>query len=359
MHTPTNNELRQIAREFAVADTRLSIMPYGKGLINDTYLITLSDKTSQLILQRINTAVFPQPEKLQANIQTLTEFINNNGAAEKRLQIPMLKKTRNGRNVYRDSNNDYWRAMQFIADTHSIESIASLAQAQQVGFALGHFHFLLRNMRADSMYDTLPGFHITPQYLKHYQQVTAALKQLPHSPEDNYCRQVISRHRELAGLLEQAKHNGQLKTRIIHGDPKINNFLFHNDSGKAVSLIDLDTVKPGLLHYDIGDCLRSCCQSRSDPVNFDLEICCTVLEYYFKQTRSLLNSQDYQMLLSAIKLLPYELGLRFYTDYLQGNRYFKVKSPDQNLQQAVRQFQLLQSIITQQPSLQKILGKQT
>ena len=156
-------------------------------------------------------------------------------------------------------------------------------------------------------------------------------------------------------MLEQAKNNGQLSLRVIHGDPKLNNMLFSNHTGEVISLIDLDTVKPGLIQYDIGDCLRSCCQ-RADSFDFDLDICAVILKAYIRETRSFLLTQDYQYLFPAIQLLAFELGLRFFTDYLEGNRYFKVCEPEQNLHKAISQFQLMQSIQRQEKQIRKLIA---
>ena len=147
-----------------------------------------------------------------------------------------------------------------------------------------------------------------------------------------------------------------LSLRVIHGDPKLNNFLFDKDSKKIASIIDLDTVKPGLVHYDIGDCLRSCCHN-PESNNFDLAICAALLTSYLSEAGIFFSDYDYDYLYAAIRLIPFELGLRFYTDYLEGNRYFKVNRPEQNLQRAADQFHLCESIMAQESAL-KILIEQ-
>ena len=151
-------------------------------------------------------------------------------------------------------------------------------------------------------------------------------------------------------MLETAKNEGKLATRPIHGDTKLNNFLFDVNSGRAVSLIDLDTVQPGLIHYDIGDCLRSSANAAGEspkdvaPVRFDLDICRAILKRYLAETRSFLTQNDYHYLYDAVRLIPFELGLRFVTDHLEGDRYFKTDWPGQNLHRAMVQFELTASI---------------
>ncbi|MDD5268702.1 MAG: phosphotransferase, partial [Methylococcales bacterium] len=147
---------------------------------------------------------------------------------------------------------------------------------------------------------------------------------------------------------------GLLSLRVIHGDPKLNNFLFDKKSKKIVSIIDLDTVKPGLVHYDIGDCLRSCCHRLETNV-FDLDTCAVILKFYLSEAGAFFSESDYHYLYAAIQLIPFELGLRFYTDYLEGNRYFKVTGADQNLQRAADQFHLCESIFQQESAIKTLI----
>jgi Ser/Thr protein kinase RdoA (MazF antagonist) len=224
--------------------------------------------------------------------------------------------------------------------------------AAQVGFALGHFHCLVSDLNPDYLHDTLPSFHIAPDYLRQYQQV---LQQDTVFPKDAYCAEFIAQHQHFTAELETAKQQGVLKLRVIHGDPKLNNFLFDKHSGKVISLIDLDTVKPALVHYDIGDCLRSCCHNADDE--FDLAVCEVLLKNYLHEVRAFFTDADYAYLYSAIRLLPFELGLRFYSDYLQGNRYFKVTDEKQNLQRASAQFHLCASIIKQEADIQQLISR--
>jgi Ser/Thr protein kinase RdoA (MazF antagonist) len=166
----------------------------------------------------------------------------------------------------------------------------------------------------------------------------------------------------LTRVLEQARREGKLVTRPIHGDTKLNNFLFDTRTGKVVSLIDLDTVQPGLIHYDIGDCLRSCAnpagESPQDPgaVRFDLDICCALLENYLAETRHFLTRHDYDYLYDAIRLIPFELGLRFLTDHLEGDHYFKTEWSGQNLRRALVQFRLTASIEAGEQALKSLIA---
>jgi Ser/Thr protein kinase RdoA (MazF antagonist) len=221
---------------------------------------------------------------------------------------------------------------------------------------LGHFHRLVSDLDPLLLHDTLPGFHIAPGYLKHYHQVLLTQSPRQLAPESNYCAALIANNQHLTDDLEAAKQQGLLSLRVIHGDPKLNNFLFDKDSKKIVSIIDLDTVKPGLVHYDIGDCLRSCCHILESN-KFDLDICAAILRSYLSEAGAFFSEYDYQYLYAAIQLIPFELGLRFYTDYLEGNRYFKVSDPKQNLQRAADQFHLCESIMAQKSVIKALIDQ--
>ncbi|MEL6881419.1 MAG: aminoglycoside phosphotransferase family protein, partial [Cyanobacteria bacterium J06607_10] len=176
----------------------------------------------------------------------------------------------------------------------------------------------------------------------------------------NYCLAFVAQRREWAHVLEVAKEAGHLPLRPIHGDPKVNNIMLGTD-GKAVSLIDLDTLKPGLVHYDIGDCLRSGCNPLGEEthdwqaVTFDTERAKAMLEGYLSLAKDFLTEQDYRYLYDAIRLIAFELGLRFFTDYLAGNVYFKVNDPDHNLRRSLVQFKLTESIEAQADALKAII----
>jgi Ser/Thr protein kinase RdoA (MazF antagonist) len=151
----------------------------------------------------------------------------------------------------------------------------------------------------------------------------------------------------------------------MHGDPKVNNVMIEEATGRAISLVDLDTVKPGLIHYDIGDCMRSGCNPLGEEtenweaVHFDPETGAAILEGYLTQARAFLTPADYEYLFDSIRLLTLELGIRFFTDHLAGNVYFKVKHPRHNLQRALVQFKLTESIEAHEGEIRNIINKMT
>jgi hypothetical protein len=366
MSTPLHTRAWQAAQEFRLNAEIHTVLPFGHGIINDTYIVTTTaDTKPKAVLQRINHRVFPQPVQIMQNRRRLQNHIKeleqDKIAAPRSLILPAIIPTHIGLDYFHDIAGNYWRMSEFIDDTHSLDTINSKTQAEEVGYALGHFHRLVSQLNVEELHDTLPGFHITPHYLKLYLEVrdhTTALS----NPDIKHCLRIIEQRSGWANVLEHAKAQRLLALRTIHGDPKVNNILFHRQSGRAVSMIDLDTVKPGLIHYDIGDCLRSSCNTAGEAAGgesarFNVELCEVILQAYLDEAAMFMHQPDYQYLYDAIRLIPFELGLRFFTDYLQGNRYFKVQTPEQNLNRALTQFELLLSIESQQHDIKRIISK--
>jgi Ser/Thr protein kinase RdoA (MazF antagonist) len=341
-------DLLTIARQFSGTST--AVLPLGNGLINATYQVITG--AEPFVLQCINGHVFPEPEAVLANLAEIGRHLDGKAPCEVKLEIPRLLKTEAGLAHVRDDRGGIWRALSYIPDTLSLETPGNLEEARQTGFALGHFHHLLSDLDPARLKDTLPGFHIAPAYLARYHDVLA--KADPRLIDAD-CAAFIDRHQAIAGDLEAAKREGLLPLRIIHGDPKLNNFLFDRSRHKVVGLVDLDTVKPGLLHYDIGDCLRSCCH-RPENDAFDLDLCEAILGSYLSEAGRFFTGPDYDYLFAAIRLIPFELGIRFYTDHLEGNRYFKLEYPEQNLHRALGQFRLCASVIDQERTLRALIA---
>jgi Ser/Thr protein kinase RdoA (MazF antagonist) len=359
--------LAAIADQFTPYPAIAHLQPFGNGNINDTFLVTAAGKPEgRFVLQRINTQVFRQPQLVMQNIRTFTEHVSRRLACDPlspgcRWQVPKVLLAKDGQDHWIDESGQFWRAISFIEDARSFDTIQDLDHAQEMGTALGMFHHLVSDLPPETLVDTLEGFHITPSYLQIYDGVLAAQDCLPQSPEVSYCLQFVGDRRALATVLEDAKAKGKLPVRTMHGDPKVNNVMFDVATRTAISLIDLDTVKPGLVHYDIGDCLRSACNplgeetDRWETVRFETDLGEAILRGYLAQTDTFLTKNDYDYLYDAIRLLAFELGLRFFTDYLAGNVYFKVKHPSHNLARALVQFKLTESIELQASTLRTLL----
>ncbi|MBD2342627.1 phosphotransferase enzyme family protein [Anabaena subtropica] len=356
--------LATIAEEFTFQGKVTNVQSFGSGNINDTFLVTLDSlKQQHFILQRINTQVFRQPELIMGNMRTFSDHVHQrlqHIPLNRRWEVPRVLSTQDNHDYCTDGKGNFWRAISFIEGSQSFDTMQNLAQAQEIGYALGMFHNLISDLPPEKLADTLPGFHITPVYLHHYEQVLATSKPQP-SPELDYCLKFVSDRHNYAHILENAKAAGELPLRLMHGDPKINNVLFDTATNKAVSVIDLDTVKPGLVHYDIGDCLRSGCNPAGEEtqnweaVYFDTDLFQGILQGYLSVAKAFLTENDYAYMYDAIRLIAFELGLRFFADYLAGNVYFKIKYPEHNLARALVQFKLTASIESQETKIRSII----
>jgi Ser/Thr protein kinase RdoA (MazF antagonist) len=358
--------LFSIARQFTHQCNVIDVGEFGKGNINDTFLVTTDAAgNGRFILQRINTRVFRRPELVMRNMLVSTDHMlqrmqSTALAGDRRWEVPVVILTPSGEDHRLSSDGSFWRAVAFIGDSQSFAVIRDAHHAQEVGYALGLFHTLLSDLPPGTLADTLQGFHITPHYLRHYDEVLATSR-YKSSPEVNYCLRLAEQRRDLAPVLEHAKAKGRLFLRIIHGDPKTDNVMMDIASRRAVSIVDLDTVKPGLVHYDIGDCLRSACNQTGEDtqqweaVRFDADIAMAVLKGYCSVAREFLTENDFDYFFESIRLIAFELALRFFTDYLEGDVYFRVRHPDHNLARALVQFRLTQSIESQEAAIRSII----
>ena len=353
-----------IARQFAFPGEVLSVAEYGSGNVNDTYLVRVTGGQGSLdfILQRLNPAVFPKPEWIMHNLRVLDNHVRPKLRAHPnhRWELPDIVPSLSGADYCRDEDGAIWRAQTFIADTQTFDTIKNESQAEEAGRGLGFFHGLIHDLPPHLLRDTLPGFHVTPGYLAQYVALAAAPPRPDPSPEALFCHRFIGERKDAAEVLEAARARGELHPCPIHGDPKLANILFRRDTGQAISLIDLDTVKPGLLHYDLGDCLRSCCNPTGEDaplaeVSFDLAYCGAILRGYLPQVAPFFSAADYHYIYDAVHLIAFELGLRFFSDHLAGDVYFRIRRPEQNLHRAMIQFTLCQSIETQEEEIKKIV----
>jgi Ser/Thr protein kinase RdoA (MazF antagonist) len=295
------------------------------------------------------------------NMRVFTDHMRRRAREEgHRWEMPRVIRACDGQDFYVDEEGNFWRAISYVQGTRSFDTIRDATLAREVGYALGTFQYLISDLAVEKLADTLEGFHIMPRYLQHFDQAFSRNGYKSNS-EVKYCLKFVEQRRGLAALLENAREQGKLMLRPVHGDPKVNNVMIEETTGRAISLVDLDTVKPGLIHYDIGDCMRSGCNplgeetERWEAVHFDPEIGAAILEGYLTQASRFLTVADYEFLYDSIRLLTFELGVRFFTDYLAGNVYFKVRHPEHNLQRALVQFKLTDSIESHEADIRHMI----
>ena len=362
-------ELIAIAEAFHGRGSVLSVAPLGNGNVNDTYLV--HTQGAPAVLQRLNTRVFTQPLLVLQNLQVLGEHIQRKlNSSERhpllsgrRWHLPQLMCTLDQQQTWHCCEaGEIWRTITYVPDAVCVDVVAGPAQARELGIGLGLFHQLISDLPPAALADTLEGFHITPLYLDAYHKALVNTQQQPCEASER-CITFIREREQLCDLLERAKQRGELPVRPIHGDPKINNVLLDRESGQAVALIDLDTVKPGLVHYDIGDCLRSCCNRLGEEtlaleaVTFDLELAEAILGGYLGVAGSFMSEAELRYIPDAARLISFELGLRFFSDYLCGSTYFKADRPRHNLERALVQFALTASIEAQLPALRQLVER--
>jgi Ser/Thr protein kinase RdoA (MazF antagonist) len=353
-------------KRFGFGDSVAGITRLKAGNVNDSFLVRLTGRDEKIILQRINDKVFQKPVLIMENLRTVADHVasrirQDRSMAGRRWEVVRIFRSRDGRDYVVDAQHGCWRGIAFIAGAIGYEKVAGPEQAREAGRALGLFHRLVADLSPASLHDPLPGFHSTPGYLQHYDAVVATVDQ-QYSAASRFCAEFIARQRHRAAVLEDAACRKILPLRIIHGDPKLSNILFDIVTNRAIAMIDLDTVKPGLIHYDIGDCLRSCCNPLGEEtgdieqVYFDLDLARHILTGYLEEAGSMLTDGDIAYLYDAVYLLAFELGLRFFTDYLAGNVYFKIEHQEQNLSRALVQFALAASIEKQEEDIRNMIA---
>ncbi len=355
---PANRQqLEWVIGQFIGGSGRTAIRELGAGNINATYLVTTNHQS--FVLQCINRLVFPDPIAVAENFAVVVQHLE-----ERQRQLGThscfagLLPTREGRSWYQDDAGEVWRAQSYLAG-RPLSGISCRAQAKEIGLFLGRFHNLIGDLDVERLQVPLPGFHILPRYLEEFDRLNSGLQGVRDTGL-RHCLAIVENYRAIAPLLQQAWEQGLLPTRIIHGDPKVDNFIFDAGQDRVVSLIDMDTVGPGLLHYDLGDCLRSCCNrggEGGDPlkVRFDMDTCRALLEGYSLEMGESLSPYDREYLYEAVLLISFELGLRFLTDHLRGDTYFKVRRKGENLRRALVQFALVGCIAEQEKTLRTLL----
>ena len=360
-----------IAGRFHPRERITAIRSLGSGNVNDTFLVTHqghrpSGPAGSFVLQRLNTRVFERPELVMRNLVALGDHVQRRLASPpeelrgRRWEVPQVVRCQQ-EGHWVEEDGEFWRSITYIGAATTTDVILNRDHAREVGYGLGMFHSLISDLPTEDLADTLENFHVTPAYLKRYDSVIKS-RCTRDDAVDSACAFIEAR-RDGIDVLEAALQRGDLKQRPIHGDPKINNVMIDDASGHAVGLIDLDTVKPGLVHYDFGDCLRSCCNKdgeETDDLNtvvFDLELCEAILDGYLSVARQFLSDWDLHYLPDCIRLIPLELGLRFLTDHLEGDLYFRTDHHGHNLQRAAVQFRLTESVELQLPQIKAMVRR--
>ncbi len=339
-----------IAERFLQGGRILSCASYGQGHINDTFKVD-TEKTS-FILQRINRHVFHEPARVMENLLRITEHI------EKRLKeegtdpsrrVLHVNRTNDGRLYYVDEEGEYWRALTFVDGAVCFERAENEDIFREGALAFGSFQKLLSDFPASRLYETIPRFHDTGLRLEQFVQ---ALSADPAGRADRVREETafLLERKELAGRLSGAAARGEIPLRVSHNDTKLNNVLIDKKSGHWLCVLDLDTVMPGLSLTDFGDAIRFGASTGAedepdlDKVHFDRHLYEVYREGFLEGCGGSLLDKEICMLPDGAMVITYEQALRFLTDYLSGDVYYKTAREDHNLDRARTQIRLLQEM---------------
>ena len=357
-----------IAREFALEGEVLSADPYGSGHINDTFKVDVRPGAGprRYVLQRINHHVFRRPDELMANVERVCAHayakLKHSGLPDADRRTLRLIPTRSGRAWHVDAAGNRWRCYHFIEGATGHDIVRSPEQAYAAAKAFGAFQALLADLPGSRLHETIPDFHHTPSRFARFQE---ALAKDAHGraalavPEIAFA---LARAHEV-GTVVDALRDGSLPERVTHNDTKLNNVLLDDDTQEGVCVIDLDTVMPGSVLYDFGDLVRTSTSPAAEDetdlslVRMQLPMFDALVRGYLASAGGFLTPKEKGLLPFAGKLITFEIGLRFLTDWLEGDTYFKIKRPTHNLDRARTQFKLVESIEAQLPAMQALVAR--
>ena len=337
---------------------------YGNGHINDTYLIRCEkNRVAGYILQKVHSSIFRDPAGLMDNIQKVTSYLRDRimeQGGDPMRETMNLVPTRNGRNYTEDENGDIWRAYVFIDHASCYDRVERPEDFYQSAYAFGRFQNLLSDFDASTLTETIPDFHNTPVRFERFKSVAAkdVLDRAADTADEiRFC---MDRAGDMS-ICTDMLLDGRLPLRVTHNDTKLNNVLIDEATGKGLCVIDLDTVMPGLSVNDFGDSIRfganTAVEDETDlsKVGLDLNLFRTYTEGFLAGCGDRLTETELQMLPAASKLMTLECGMRFLTDYLEGDIYFKTHRPHHNLDRARCQFALVADMERKMDDMKEIV----
>ena len=341
---------------------------YGNGHINDTFLVTLKKKDGtmkRVILQRMNKNIFTKPEELIENIEGVTSFLRKkiveNGGNPERETLNIIP-VEDGFSYYVDNQGEYWRCYKFIEDATSYEQVESPEDFYQSAVAFGNFQKLLAEYPAETLHETIPGFHDTK----------ARFQVFLKAVEEDVCGraasvqkeiQFVRDHEEVANVFGDMLARGELPLRVTHNDTKLNNIMIDHETRKGICVIDLDTVMPGLAMNDFGDSIRfgasTAVEDEPDleKVWCDMELFESYAKGFIEGCGGKLTAREIELLPMGAKVMTFECGMRFLTDYLQGDTYFKIHREHHNLDRCRTQFKLVADMEKKWETMNQIVRK--
>lgn len=359
-------DLHKIISQFSFQGIVAEIKPFGNGHINDTFLVlTRETGIPGYILQRKNHNVFKNVDGMMENIIRVTNHIRQTleqeGCPDINRKVITHLPASDGKFYYRDPSGQFWVLMLFIEGCKNYEKIEKPEQACLAGKAFGHFQKQLDNLHGEPLNETIANFHNIEFRLENFQKAIKI----------NYNNRVGETSEEICFALSLANEmktllagyrGGYLPLRITHNDTKINNILF-DQHGQILCIIDLDTVMPGLVHYDFGDAIRTAANTAEEDepdlslISVNLAIFEAFTKGFLEELRGTLSDEEKKLLAHSAKFMAYIMGLRFLTDYLEGDVYYKINHPQHNIQRARAQFKLVNELAENMEKMQETVGR--
>lgn len=359
--------LEEVIRMYSFGEKVYECEVHGNGHINDTYSLSAQLKygKSRFILQRMNHNVFQSPIELMENIYNVTTWLDQKiraaGGNAERETLHVIQ-TIDGKNCYQDSEGQYWRAYPFIENTYCLEQVRKPEDLYMSALTFGKFQRMLSDFPAASLYETIPDFHDTEKRFCHFEDV---LETAPYDRRKKAEKEIdfALKRKEFAHLLIDMQKTGELPLRVTHNDTKLNNILFDRETGEAICVIDLDTVMPGLSVNDFGDSIRFGANTAAEDekdltkVSLDLELYEAYTKGFIEGCAGSLTDNELANLSTGAMMMTFECGIRFLTDYLEGDCYFKIHREGHNLDRCRTQFELLKSMEEQRHEMDDIVKK--
>ena len=359
--------ISQILAAYALPGTVADVARHGKGHINDTFCVvckTPEGGTARFILQRLSQAAFPHPEEVMENFVGITSYLRREILAEggdPLRETLSLVKTGDGADFVTDAEGRAWRLMPFIENAECYQSATPELFAAS-GRAFGRFQYMLRDYPARTLHETIPHFHDTES---RFEQFLAALEADKMNRAEGVSPEIqfILRRKADCGVALRALREGKLPLRVTHNDTKLNNILIDRDTHEGICIIDLDTTMPGLAINDFGDSIRfganHCMEDEQDltKVNFDISLYEVFTRSFLEGARGSLTPAELEYLPWGARLMTLECGIRFLTDYLDGDHYFHVSHPRQNLDRARTQLKLVKDMEEQFDAMGAVVAK--
>lgn len=337
---------QQAAQQFGLVGHIKGIRPYGSGHINDTFLV---EGDRNCILQRMNRGIFLKPEEVMENILGVTTFLKKKiaqaGGNPERETLTVVP-TKDQKPFYLDGQGEYWRMYYQIEGAVSYDRVERKEDFYESAVAFGNFQQLLADYPAETLHETIPGFHDTKARYEVFLQAVEA----DVCGRAKYAKEEIEFYqarKETACVLGELLAAGKLPLRVTHNDTKLNNILFDTVTKKALCIIDLDTVMPGLSLYDFGDAIRTGANTGAEDetdlskIGLNLSLFETFTAGFLTGCAGSLTPLEIELLPMGAKLMTYECGIRFLADYLVGDVYFKIHREHHNLDRARTQFKLV------------------